>query len=369
MWIQLLLRSDPRSDLKITTISLLTLAIASADMIKVMHLRKKWVTLLLCVGLFILSGLGVVACNPQSTTQTAAKTLTVGVSPWPGYAGHYVAMAKDLFKAEGVTVKEVFFPNQGDSDTAFLSGKVDISWQGLPNAVLQMSRDPSIKVVFQGDYSNGSDGIIGRNIKKPEDLKGQKVAREEILFEELLLRKYLEKMGLSPDDVSRINLTAADAAAAFTAGKVNVAITFEPWMTKAAKEGKGEVVFSTKDTNIIPDGIVVRDELIQKHKTELLAYVKAIGKAVDLIRKNTPDTTEIIAKSLSITTAEVPEQMGGVKLYDAAMNKSITFNRQDPMNLFTSLEAASKTAQEMKLIPKPVDINAAMNDSIVTALN
>ncbi|MGA7935233.1 MAG: ABC transporter substrate-binding protein [Kovacikia sp.] len=331
-------------------------------------LKKRTVTFLVYILLFIICGVLPIACNSQQSSSNGTKTLTVGVSPWPGYASHYVAMAKDLFKAEGVTVKEVFFPNQGDSDSAFLAGKVDLSWQGFPNSVLQISRDPSIKVIFQGDYSNGADGIIGRNINTGADLKGKKVARENILFEELLLRKYLQKLGLSRNDVTTVDLSAADAAAAFTAGKVDLAVTFEPWMTKAAKEGKGAVVFSTKDSNVIPDGILARQDLIQKNQKEILAYLRAIDKAIKLIREKSSEVTDIIAKSLSIKAAEVPEQMGGVKLYDVQMNKTISFTQSEPMGLFNSIDFASKAAKEMNLIPQPIDVKAALDDSFVKAL-
>jgi NitT/TauT family transport system substrate-binding protein len=329
---------------------------------------QRTVSLFLYMLLFIACAVLPIACNAQQPSSTDAKTITVGVSPWPGYAAHYVATANNLFDAEGIAVEEVFFPNQGDSDSAFLAGKVDLSWQGFPNSVLQMSRDPSIKVVFQGDYSNGADGIIGRNINGPADLKGKQVARENIFFEELLLRKYLEQLGLTRDDVTVVDLSAADSAAAFIAGRVDLAVTFEPWMTKAAKEGKGEVVFSTKDSNVIPDGILARTDFIQNNKPELLAYLRAIDKAVQLIKTNPADVTDVIAKSLSITPQEVPEQMGGVKLYDLQMNKTISFTQQEPMSLFNSLEFASNAAKAMNLIPKPIDVGAALDPSLVNAL-
>lgn len=330
--------------------------------------KKRTITWLAYLLLFVFCGILPIACHVQQQALTPAQTLTVGVSPWPGYAAHYVAMSKDLFKTEGINVKEVFFPNQGDSDSAFLAGKVDASWQGLPNAVIQISRDPSIKIVFQCDYSNGADGIIGRNMEKSENLKGQKVARENILFEELLLRRYLEQMGLTRQDVTTVDLSAADAAAAFTAGKVNLAVTFEPWMTKAAKEGRGKVVFSTKDTNIIPDGLMVRKDLIKNYQPKLQAYLRAIDKAVKLIKQNPAEVTPIIAKNLSIQPTEVSEQMSGVKLYDLEMNKTLTFNNNEPMGLFNSLDFATKAAKEMNLIPHVIDVKDSLVDSVVKSL-
>ncbi len=323
---------------------------------------KSWLNYLL---LFLLSTTLAVACSSQQPSDS--KTITVGISPWPGYSSHYVAMAKDLFKAQGITVKEVYFASQTDSDTAFLANKVDINWTGLPNAVPQFSRDPSIQVVLQCDYSNGADGIIGRNIKSAADIKGQKVARENVLFEELLLRRYLDKMGVKRDEVTTLDLAAADAAAAFAANKVNLAVTYEPWMTKAAREGKGEIVFTTRGTNIIPDGITAHKDFVEKHKDTLVAYFKAIDQAVKLIQTSPAEVAAPIAKGLGIKPAEVAEQMAGVKLYSLQDNKTITFNRSDPMNLYDSLDFASKTAAAIKLIPTPVDVNTVMNEVVVKA--
>jgi NitT/TauT family transport system substrate-binding protein len=320
--------------------------------------------------LFALTTFWVVACSPQqSTTSTAsAKTLTVGISPWPGYSAHWVAMANDLFKAEGVEVKEVPFASQSDSDTAFLAGKLDLNWTGLPNAVPQISRDPAVKVIFQCDYSNGSDGILGRNIKSKANVKGQKIARENILIEELLLRKYLKSIELTREDVTTIDLSAADSAAAFTADKVDIAVTYEPWMTKAAKDGKGEIIFTSKDSNIIPDGVTARENTIQDASAAIQAYLRAIDKAVALIKEKPDEVKDIIAKNLAIKPEEVAGQLAGVKLYNVEMNKTITFNASDPMNLADSMIFASKTAKEMKLIEQEIDVPAALSDSVVKAI-
>ena len=333
----------------------------------IQRLSQHWKTWLNYGVLFLLSVSLVIACTPQQQSASSSKTVTVGISPWPGFGGHYVAMAKDLFKEQGITVKEVPFASVSDSDTAFLAGKVDINWTGLPSAVPQFSRDPSIQVILQSDYSNGADGIIGRGIKSAADIKGQTVARENILFEELLLRQYLEKMGLKREDVTTVDLSAADSAAAFIAGKVNIAVTYEPWMTKAAKDGKGEVIFSSKGTNVIPAGVTARKDFVEKNKETVVAYFKAIDQAVKLIQTNPTAVAEPIAKRLSIKAAEVLDQIGGVKLYTLQDNKTITFNRSDPMNLFDSLDFASKTATKIKLIPSTVDINTVMTDGVVKA--
>ena len=83
-------------------------------------------------------------------------------------------------------------------------------------------KDPTIRIIYVVDYSNGSDGIIGRDINSPADLKGKTVGRENLLFEKVLLRAYLEKGGLTEADIVIKDLTAADAATAFAAKRVLV---------------------------------------------------------------------------------------------------------------------------------------------------
>ncbi len=331
-----------------------------------MYPLKKWKSWLVCLSLFVLSNILAIACTTQPRAITS-KELSVGIPPWPGYAAHDVAMANGFFKAEGVTVKEFRFATQTDADTGFLAKKVDLNWSGIPNAIPQASHDSEIEFIFQSDYSNGADGILGRNIKTAADVKGKQVVRENNLVEELLLRRYLKTLGLSRQDVKTTDVTAADAATAFAAKKVDIVVTYEPWMSKAAKQGQGKVIFSSKDTNLIADGLVARQDLLKNRQSDLTAYLRAIDRAVKLIREQPEATAEAIAKGLGITAAEVPAQMGGVKLYDLEMNKAISFNKQQKeMNLYTSLEFASKTAAEMKLIPQSIDAGV-LNDSAVNA--
>lgn len=328
---------------------------------------------------FLLPIVLAIACSSQPNTTSspssspgaspsASKPLIVGVPPWPGFGGQYVANDLGFFKEAGIEVKEVFFPVQSDSNAALLAGKVDLILTGVPDLLTMASRDPSLKLIALCDYSDGSDGILGRNIKTPADVKGKTVARENLLIEILLLRRYLEKGGLTEKDIKILDLPAADSATAFAAGKVDVAVTWEPFLSKAAKEGNGEIIFTTKGTNIIPDGLVTRSQTIQERKTELLAYLRAFDKAVQLIKARDQKAVDIIAKRLSIKPEEALPQLDGVRFFDTQDNKTVAFDPKNPMNIFDSLQFAAQTAQEMKLTPTLVDAKTIYDDSLIKGL-
>lgn len=309
-----------------------------------------------------------VACSSHQATAPITKTLNIGSSPWPGFAAHYVATAKDFFKAEGIDVKETYFSVGADVNTALLAGRIDLALTGIPDLITTASREPSLRLMMLSDYSNGADGILGHNITKPEDLKGKKVARENQFLELLFLRKYLEKGGLTEKDITIIETTAADAAAAFVGKKVDVAVTYEPWLTKAAKAGEGEIIFTSKNTNIIPGGLVTREKVIQEQRNENIAYMRAIDKAVKFTRENPEETAKIVGKKLGIPPEEVPNQLNGVKMFNIEENKTMVFNPKHPMNVFDSLKFATKVAQELKVISTPVDPDTLYDDSILKDL-
>lgn len=333
------------------------------------------------LGLALVTLLWAVACSPQPTTTSSSPTssadasstasaqpLISGDNPWPGYSGQYVALAKDLFSQEGVKVQEVFFQSASDEITAFLAGKVDVGWFTSGDSIQMAAKDPSIKMIYLVDYSNGSDGILGRDIQSPKDMKGKTVGRENILFENVLLRAYLAKGGLTEKDIKLNDMTAADAATAFAAKRVDAAVSYEPWLTKAAKEGGGEVIFSTKDTNLIADVIVTRDKVIQSRKADLQAYIKAIDKAVKLVNAGDAEAIKITAQKMGVSPDDAKEQIAGVKIFDLDGNKSVGFNKDSKNSVIGNLELTAKAAYDLKITPQPLKVDSLYDDSLVKSL-
>lgn len=315
-----------------------------------------------------------VACNAQTPVADSEPTapdtgaLVVGSSPWPGFAAHYVAVAQDLFSKEGIQVTDNYFQIATDVNTALLAGRLDLAWKGVPDMVVMVSQDPSLRLIMMSDYFNGADGILARGIESPADLKGKDVAWEALPLQALLLQKYLEQGRLTQNDVNLQVIAAAEAASAFAAGKIDVAVTYEPWLSTAVKEGQGEVIFSSKDTNIIPVGLVAKESVIAERKDEILAFMRAIDKGMTVVREQPDEANAIVAEKLGITPEEVPAQLETVRLFDLEENKSIVFNPDDLLNVNDSLEFAAKTSEEIGLITTPVDSKTLYEDSLVKSL-
>jgi len=325
-------------------------------------------------GLAIASLVLTIACSQQPNTNSSntnspqSQPLVSATNNWVGLSGHHVAVGKNFFKEQGLKVQDLFFQSSSEEITAFLAGKVDLGWLTSADAIQMIAKDPSIKIIYSVDYSNGSDGILGRGIKSPQDAKGKTVARENILYERILLQAYLQKAGLTEKDVAIKDLVASDAAAAFAAKKVDIAVSYEPYLGKAAKQGEGEVIFSTKGTNLIADVVVARDRLIQSRKPDLQAYFRAVDQAVDLLNAGDAEALKISGSKLGVTGEEVKEQLLGAKLFDLEGNKSIAFNKHNPNSLIGNLELTAKAAYDFKIVSQPLKVETFYNDSIVQSM-
>ncbi len=330
----------------------------------------KFSSLLRYIGLAIATLTLAIGCSQQPNTTTGSPQsapILSSTNNWVGYSGHHVAVGKNLFAEQGLKVEDQFFPSNTEQITAFLAGKTDIGWVTSGDAIQMVAKDPTIKIIYLVDYSNGSDGILGRGIKSPADAKGKTIARENILFERVLLKAYLDKAGLTEKDLVVKDLAAADAAAAFAAKQVDIAVTYEPYLTNAAKQGEGEVIFSTKDTNLIADVVVAREKFISDRKADLQKYFQAVDKAVDLLNASDPEALSLAGKKLGVTGDEVKQQLLGVKLFDLDSNKTTAFKKDNPQSLIGNLELTAKAAYEFKIVDKPLAVDTLYDPSVVEA--
>jgi NitT/TauT family transport system substrate-binding protein len=312
-----------------------------------------------------------IACTPQAVNNGAgdsAQALTVSTNPWSGYSGHHVAVKKEFYKQAGLKIEDTLFQSNTEQITAFLSGKTDLAWLTAGDVIQMAGKDPNLKIIFLCDYSNGSDGILGRGIKTAADLKGKTLAREDVLFEKVLLRAYLDKAGLTEKDIDIRDMPAPDAATAFSAKRVDAAVTYEPFLTKAAKEGEGEVIFSSKGTNLIADVLVTRSSLITNRKADLIKFLKAADQGIKLLKAGDADAIASAAERLGIKPDELRDQLTGITLFDIEGNKAIGFNSENSNNAIKSFELVAKAAYDFKVVPQALDAKSLYDDSLVKSL-
>lgn len=307
--------------------------------------------------------LWIVACSPQES-----QPLAVSTNPWSGYSGHHVAMKKGFYGQAGLKIQDILYQSNSEQIDAFLAGKTDLAWVTAGDVFQMAGQAPDLKIIFLCDYSNGSDGILGRGIKTAADLKGKTLAREDVLFEKVFLRAYLEKIGLTEKDINIKDMPAPAAATAFSTQKVDAAVTYEPFLSKALKEGGGEIIFSTKGTNLIADVLVTRSKLITDRRADLKAFLKAADQGIKLLKAGDKSAIAFASDRLGITPTDLREQLTGITLFDIEGNKSIGFNAANANNAIESFELAARAAYDFKVVQQPLNVRSLYDDSLVKEL-
>ncbi len=286
------------------------------------------------------------------------RPLVVGINTWAGHAPGIVAnggmepgSASSLYKKKyGLDVKFVLLEDPAAKLAAFIKGDIDIMWDTVDSFAREASvlADQKIqaKSVIQEDWSRGGDGIVSlKTIKSIEDLKGKRIATTKFTPSHWLLLFLLSQSGLSPEDRNGIekNLVFTDeapkAAAAFKAGKVDAAVTWEPDLSGAvaARENEAHVLVSTTAaTNVIADTLVARQSLINEAPKTVQDFVNGWFDAISVMKEDPQGTNKMIGDALKLTTDDVSGMLSGLKLTAFADNAQF-FGLSGPKPYFNAL--------------------------------
>lgn len=188
----------------------------------------------------------------------AQAPLKIGYPVWVGYGPLFLAEKKGFLKELGTPVEFVLMEDTKPRYVALAAKRIDGLMTTIDTVVQRVKPDFQMAAILAMDDSKGGDGIVARKeIATIKDLKGKRVAFSEGSVSHFFLAFLLKQNGMSLKDIVVVNMTAGDAGAAFVAGKVDAAVTWEPWLTKGKQAPHGKVLVDSSATpNLIVDVLV-----------------------------------------------------------------------------------------------------------------
>jgi len=305
------------------------------------------------------------------TVKVEVQKVKVTINTWPGLGPFYVAKAKGFDKEEGIQLEVIMNENAESRHSSLLSGEVDLVGITLDAVVLAQSRGVPMTVIGLSDMSFGGDGIIAaKKIKSIKDLKGKKIACAEGLPSHFFLLYLLKKNNLSPKD---INLIPADdggqAAFLFTSGRVDAAVTWDPFISQAEKLTKGHVLITTKDEPGLILGIVAANKNLLTQKADRVKQtMKAWFKALEFCRKNPDEANNIMAKEYNVPVEDFKRMASGAKLIDLKETFEIFGTPEKPGSIYKLAQDASKIWIEARVITREANPKDVIDWTIVNLL-
>lgn len=301
----------------------------------------------------------------SATCALAENTpVTVAHATWVGYGPLHIAKELGYFEELGLDVKLTIIEDESQYAAALASGNIDGLGNVIDREVIHFAKGTPEIVVFAMDESTGGDGVVAAGgIKTVADLKGKTVALDKSSTSYFFFLSILDKYGLKENEVKIEEMGASDAGAAFVAGKVDAAVTWEPWLTNAGQREGGHVLVSSKDMpGTIVDVFVMNADYVAKHPEVPVKMAKAWFKAIDWYSANAAKGDEIMGKAFGLSAAEVTDMAKGVTFKGAAANLAFV---KPGEGLFAVADRAIRFWKEKGIIEKDVRAADLVTDKYV----
>ena len=267
-----------------------------------------------------------------ATAGSAAPSLTninMGTEPWIGYGPWWIAQKQGLFQKHGLKVNIVNFQTDADRDSALIAGRTDVSNEPT-NGIIRFDSTgkASMRAVIFEDASLGADAVLStKSITTAQQLIGKTVAYEQGTTSDLLIHYLLQVNHIPFSKIKVVNAPAADAGTLLIAGKVDVAVTYEPYITNATSGAHGKnvhVLYSSRQApGLISDYLAANQNWLSSHQAVAKDLVATWNDSINYFLTHHTSGVAIMAAGVGATPASLTTTLAGVKLYSIAENQSL----------------------------------------------
>ncbi len=251
-------------------------------------MKKKWLSKIVVgvVAFSLLSGCG----NTESKEKVEKKEVdVVNVAYMPNYSSLWVmstAKEKGYFEEQGIDVKLVKFDDGPTEVSAMESGSIDLAYIGAGAHTLAIQGNVDIFCFQQLSNSDYVMGLKSHGVSSLEDLKDKKVAYASGTVSEVMLKRALNSVGLTMDDIEAYDMEVTNMPNAMISGSIDACAPWSPMHNTIIEElgDDAQVLVSNDDfSNIAADTAswVCKPEYAEKNRDLLVRFTKALYKAMD----------------------------------------------------------------------------------------
>ena len=281
---------------------------------------KNKLTAVLAAGVLMTSMVGCSSTNKNA--ELTDLTITHVTSPLnvPSIIQKANNVFADEFKANGkdVAINYAEITSGADQTQALASGDVDVLYAvGGTSVISAAANGADIKILNM--YSRSPEAFCmyshDASIKSAEDLRGKTIAGPAGTNLHQLLVAYLEKAGMTIDDVNFVNMKIPEARAALETKDIDVALLAGPTAYQAQKDGYNLVTNGKGLTDAVI-AVAVTEKFYNEHKEDLEIFKQAEANIIKYMNENHDEAMEIVAKELDLDKSAVEDMY---KQYDFSL--------------------------------------------------
>lgn len=263
------------------------------------------------------------ALTVATTAGANAEPIRLGLDVWLGYGPLWVADEMGYFERHGVDVELKVIQLDKGMRPALGNGDIDVAASPTNGLILEVNRGIDQKAFLILDTSLQADAILaGPDLERIADLRGKSIAYETGTTSDLLLGYALKANGMSFADIEAVPMAASEAGPALASGKVEVAVTYEPYISATlAKNDTIKVVYSAAEKpGLISDVLAAAPDWIKTHHEEVQGIIRAWNDAVKFVRESPGEGLRIMARAIDRPIEEIRPAFAGLRLYTVEEN-------------------------------------------------
>jgi len=245
--------------------------------------------------------------------------LRIGTNVWIGSEPLY--LARDLRYLDRETVQLVEYPSASEVSRAFRNQAIDGMVISLDELFVLAVDGLQPKIVVIADVSHGADVVVGRSgMRTMQDLKGKRVAVESGALGAFVLSRALALNHMQATDVDMVHLESNEHPAAFEQGRVDGAVTFDPYRTQMLGAGAQTLFDSREIPGEIVDLLAVRASVLEKNPLAIQKLLTAWFKALQYMEREPKDSADRMAVREQITGEQFLKALEGLRIPSRADN-------------------------------------------------
>ena len=297
-------------------------------------------------------------------------TIHMAAPTWTGYGMLYLAAQKGFWQQQGLNVDFTIVEDASQRFNALAGKQLDATTVSADSLAQAVAANVPLLDIAPTDTSAGADGIVAKNtIKTVQDLKGKTVAVEKGTASEWFLVAVLQKNGMQLSDITEQNMTAGDAGAAFVAGQLDAAVTWEPWLSKAKATSFGNVLASSADyPNVIMDTMAVRRDFAQQYPGTVTDLLKGYYAALDWYNANQAEGNQVIADFTKSTPDGIASDMSTIHVYSLPEAKTLMGTSATNGQIAQIVQQAAQFWETQGQLQGNVDLSNTIDPSFVNNL-
>lgn len=281
------------------------------------------------------------------------NVINLSLDEWVGYAtilqanGGLTTQPGSIYDNLGINVNINIINDATQSSNALIKGELDGAGYTINRLAFLSSKfsNANVDVVmpYITNYSNGGDGIIAlSSINTIEDLVDARIGVPQFSESQAMIVWFVNQSNLSQEDKDKIinNLilfeTPDEAAKAFFAGKIDVAGTWQPYLTQAENMTDSHILFSTANsTKLIMSGVIFRDDFAKANPELVSKFIDGTLQAIDSYNKE----LEVLRNSMPMFNGMSDDDIVGMTM-DAALatwNNNMDILKEDAKTIYSNM--------------------------------